>query len=370
MLKHFYYLFISLCLCLSSSAFAGPSYRGFQITLDLSSDSAQQLSQAWGINIARIQIGNNSEMDGTTGAEYISMMQAVFDKFDLLLPILEANNIKVIFALYSPPGGFETRKTPAHYAMFSNAGLQQEYIQIWQEIINRYGSSPSIFAFDLLNEPALRNSQLCAQCKNWNGLLLDTVAAIRALNPSVPLMIKSVYGSPSKLDSLPAINDSNIIYSYHAYPFLSYQQAGIYKRKRNAKRPSKKQIAAALLGSLGKFYRKQYAYFQSGQIPNYPPRLSAGEFGVSSAAINRPGKFMDDLISVLEGGVSFPAAQARSKKWKFAKEVVHESWISHAFGEAQIWDPRYSCTAPNKCKLKNETDRSLILKKYFNRNLH
>ena len=57
-------------------AHATPLYRGFQIPLEaITSESLDDIINNWGANELRIQIGNNSQMDGTIGAEYDAMME-------------------------------------------------------------------------------------------------------------------------------------------------------------------------------------------------------------------------------------------------------------------------------------------------------
>jgi len=69
------------CACLLSptQAAAIPVERGFQIPLDsISNENLSDIKNTWKANVICVHIGNNSAMDGTTGAAYDSMMEERF----------------------------------------------------------------------------------------------------------------------------------------------------------------------------------------------------------------------------------------------------------------------------------------------------
>jgi Cellulase (glycosyl hydrolase family 5) len=386
--------FLALTLLLSIPCFsqAEVQSRGFQIGLQtVTTDEIRELAEEWNVNLVRVQIGDNFNMDGVTGTGYITMMEGQFALFDTLVPTLNQYGIKVVFALYSPPGGFATREGPAHYQMFSTAGLQDDYIEMWRQIITRYGNNSAIAAFDLLNEPALRSSLLCAECRDWSDLLTDTLAAIREINQTATIMVKSIYGDPTKLSSLPLINDPNIIYSYHAYPYVKYQHAGIEGTPADVKRPSPKAVKNKLRSLLGRFFQKYHKAVKKGLVASYPPRLNAGEFAVSACSTKQPHIYLQNVIEVLEGGKATPitaTVRNRTKRCRgnsdrckvlrkkekglslaaAKRQVVHESWTNHAFAEANVWDPRYECPNGEPEFVGGTTARAQVLKSFLARN--
>lgn len=389
--KFLFGLAASLAFCVSTAA-ATPSMRGFQVDLStIDEEFVADLADNWGINVVRIQIGNNQTMDGLVGDDYLEMMRGRMDLLDSKLSIFADHNIKVVFALYSPPGGFETREAPSHYEMFSQASLQDDYIAMWQEIAQRYKDNANIYAFDLLNEPAMRASMLGEGAKNWNQLLPTVIDAVRAIAPDAKIMVKSLYGDPSKLSALPALNYENIIYSYHAYPFLDYQHSGVDNAPFSQSRPAAQQVEKKLMKLLGGFYAKQLGQYNAGQIPQFPPSVNVGEAAVSACAFEG-AEFLDSLLSVLEKEgdnaalMKFVAKHTKKAKKKrkkkglkplpkptadnFKKWITHHSYTIHAFGEAQVWDPRAVCsTAGNlDLDLENVTDRGEVLQSYFARN--
>jgi hypothetical protein len=380
-----------------SAASATPTQRGFQVPLYLiSPEVLSELKDNWGINSLRIPIGNNSEMDGSVGEAYDAMMEEQFSLLDEKLPIIQEAGLTMVFNLYSPPGGFTTRNSPAHYAMFSDSALQEDFIETWQEIMLRYGSNPTISEFDLLNEPALNESLRGLGVDDWNALLVRTVAAIRETNPNVKLVVKSLYGSPLSLKELPILEDENIIYGYNAYYYNAYQHSGIGSVPFTREPPKGKDVLPRIRTILSSFYEKVFNLVENKNISAamYPPKLTVGEVAISACAKDA-GEFLGNLMNALEADDSVAGRAKRQKKindWisarkklkrgfkktlprpifnkkDFRLDVEHASYYVHAYGESQIWDPTYSCDSEgNLSPAVEETDRTTVTKAFFSRN--
>ena len=392
---------LTACLLFASAlAHAAPTYRGFQIPVEaITTESLDELVNDWGINQLRIQIGNNAQMDGTTGAAYDAMMEEQFSLLDIKLPLIESKGLTMIFCLYSPPGGFETRSAPSHYQMFSDPSLQDDFIAKWVEIAGRYAGNPTIVAFDLVNEPAANKALMGEGVRSWNNLLLDTISAIRSIAPTKTLIVKSLYGDPSKLGQLPIINDSNIMYSYNAYFYSEYQHSGAFNDPFSVSRPSSERVIKTMRRRLSPFFFKMYKRMKKKQIPSdaFPPKLVVGEATVSSCAIDA-GTFLNDLLSAIETDESDISERRRARalrKWRkkrrrnkrrgisnrglkkpsfkkndFVRDVQHYSYAIHAYDEAKIWDPRYSCSVQGEFTLESEdTDRGIVIKGFMGRNV-
>jgi hypothetical protein len=330
-------------------------------------------------------------MDGVTGAAYDSMLEDRFTLLDQKLPLISAAGLKIIFCLVSPPGGYLTRQSPSHYRMYSEPALQEDYINKWRQIVARYGNDANIFAFDLENEPAVRNSLLASGARNWNVLVVDTIKAIRETHPNIKLVVKSMYGDPSKLASLPAINDSNVIYSYNSYFYNAYQHTGIQSTPFSINRPSDAAILANMRRRVAPFFLKTYLRAEKGEIPAnaYPPQLMVGEVAVSACAIEA-GQYLQGVVNALETDRSLLSEKRRQRalnRWKrnrkrnkrlpkprftaldFADDVKHINYTFHAFGEYQFWDPRYSCDNSGNLSLAtSDTDRATAIKSALQRN--
>jgi hypothetical protein len=383
---------ISAAFAPLQSALAAPSERGFQLQLDfVTAEQLDELVNNWNINVVRLHIGNNADMDGTTGAAYDAMMETRFDMLEAALPLFQARGLKVIFSLSSPPGGFETRQGTPHSLMYSQASLQNDFIQKWREIMARFGSHPSISAFDISSEPAMDKTKLCSECRSWNKLLLDTIAAIRQTNPTTTLIVQPLYGDPSKLAQLPAINDANIIYSYNSYLYGAYQHTGVDSTPFSIARPSDDAILANLRRRLSSFFFKIYQRAERKQIPAsaFPPKVVVGEAAVSACA-TESASFMSGLLTAIEADQSARGAEIRQKalkRWQrqrkrnrrlpkpvfkasdFTLDVSHVGYTIHAYAEAPIWDPRMSCAQDGTITQPGtDTDRATVVKSFFSRN--
>jgi hypothetical protein len=373
-------------------ASATPTERGFQTQLGaLTAENLDELKNNWNINVIRIPIGDDLKMDGLEGADYDAMMANLYTTLDARLPLLAERGIKLVFCLYSPPGGFYTREAPSHYAIFSRADLQAHFIRTWQAIATRYGSNPTVAAFDLANEPALRKSLLSSGVKDWSGLVVDTVAAIRAIAPTKPIIIRTIYGDPTKLSRLPIIDDANIQYSYNSYLYNNYQHSGVYTPALSAARPADEAILKKTRSILAPFFHKVYYAAQSKKVVNkiYPPKLVVGEAAVSACA-REPGSFLNGLLTALETDESARGEAFRNRvlsRWKRARrkyrrlpkpvfraedfrfDVRHAGYAIHAYAEYFAWDPRYSCNAEGKFYLSpTETEQTIVIKGFFSRN--
>lgn len=376
----------------SGVAHAAPELRGFQVDINgVDAPTIAELANTWGINVVRVQVGDDFNMDGVTGNDYVAMMEGRMAVLDQKLPLFAAHNIKVVFALYSPPGGFERRDAPSHYLMFSRPELQPEFISMWQRIAQRYKDNPTILAFDLLNEPAMRGSLVASGAKTWNQLLPEAIEAVRAIAPNSRIMVKSLYGDPTNLAKLPALHYENLIYSYHAYPYLRYQHSGIDTAPFAVKRPAPAQVQKKMKSLLGRFYLKQMNYFNKRKIGSFPPIVNVGEAAVSACA-QEGAAYLDSILAVLERDgkperAALKFAQKHSKAGRrkrirrglrplpapnakqLQRFIRHHSYTIHAFGEAEVWDPRTECSAQGAfARAGAHTDRSIVLQSYFSRN--
>jgi hypothetical protein len=386
---------LSIALLLSPlKSQAAPTERGFQLPLSaITAESVEELASTWKVNVLRAQIGNNTSMDGTTGAAYDSMMEEQFALLDAKLPLLQSKGLKIILCLYSPPGGFETRQAPSHYLMFSQPSLQEDFVKIWQTIATRYGSSPTVAAFDLANEPAQRKGMLAAGARNWQTLATDTIAAIRAIQPTMPIIVRSLYGDPAKLTQLNISSDPNISYSYNSYFYSKYQGQGDVSPPFSVARPKDSAILESLRKRVAPFFFKVWQLVDTKKLPAsaYPPKMVVGEAAVSACA-PEAGAFFNGLLGAIETDQSTAGVAARAKilrKWRnqrkrnkrlkkptftredFLLDVEHTGYAIHSYGEegARIWDPRYSCSSNGEFELSpTETDRAATLKQYFARN--
>lgn len=354
----------------SSPVIAQVNFRGFQVDYKTATEPyVASLKNEWNINIARVQIGDNAIMDFVDRDGYSRMMEVELQLLDNALALYAKYGISVIINLYSPPGGFQTRESPSHYRMFSSLQLQNDFISVWEALAARYKDNPAVYGFDLVNEPARRLELLCATCRDWPELASETFARIRQISPDKPILIKSLYGDPGELIKLPLIDDINVIYTYHAYPFNSYQSAGIGNSDVNQKRPKRRAIEAALARPLNRFGKKVKRAFRRKLVPYSKPALSVGEFAVSSCSTQKPERFLSDIIKIFEKNNNKKRRRrSASQRRRFKPFIQHIMWTNHALGDSKVWDPRFVCTVDGKFAQSAETARGNVLKKFLKRN--
>lgn len=371
---------------------AVPVERGFQIPLDsISAENLAEIKNNWKANVIRVHIGNNSDMDGKVGASYDAMMEERFALLETKLPLLQQSDLKMIFSLTSPPGGFETRVPIPHSLMYSNRALQDDFIAKWRQIMARFGNHPSIAAFDLSSEPAMNKKARNPSARTWNELVVETIAAIRETHPTTMLMVQGLSGAPSSLAALPPINDPNIIYSYNSYLFHNYQHTGVGSAHFSIARPTDDAIVNNMRKKLAPFFLKTYNRVQKNQLPAsaYPPRVVVGEAAVSACA-QESGAFLNGLLNAFEVDERALGEAARAKKlrrWQrarkrnrrlkrpvfvradFMRDVQHYGYAYHAYGDAEIWDARLACDVNGTITRPDaEPDRAIVLKSFFSRN--
>jgi hypothetical protein len=379
-------------LVVSSQASATPTRRGFQVPLrELTASTLDELVTNWKVNVIRVQVGDNATMDGLTGAAYLAMMDDQFNRLDAALPLLQARNLKAVFILYAPPGGFQTRAGPSHYAMFSDPALQTDFINMWKTIINRYKGNANIAGFDIVNEPAMNKNIPSNGAMNWNDLLLATIQAIRAIDSDSTLYVKPLYGDPNKLSNLPPIADPKVVYVYNSYFFNSYQHTGVVSLPFSIKAPRSRDVHSKMRDALSKFYYTMYYRVDSQKLPAsaYPPKVEVGEVAISACARDS-AQFVNTLLTSFEKPANTHDKSYRDRELRrylqqrrrrrsarkpefeardFRSDVEHQGYVVHAFGDAPIWDPRYQCDASgNLTVAPSDTDRAIVYKGFFSRN--
>ncbi len=356
MQKQFISLLTLAVLIFPSLTIAEPTYRGFQIGItDFTDEEINSLNTDWHANVVRIQVGNNAEMDGTTGAAYFQMISDNLDEIDLLIPKFTANSIKVILTLYSPPGGFLARFAPSHYAMFSDLSLQDEFVTMWGILATRYKDNPTVIGYDLSNEPALRKSLKSKTSLPWPDLIKRTIAEIRTIDPIKQIIVKSLYGNPATLAALPKLNDPNFCYSFHVYPDNRYINQGFDGKPIKHNPPKKSVIIKHSFLPIQKLLRKFPLRERSNVCFNI------GEFAVPRWA-PKADNYMQNLLRIFE------ASRVPATTYARARKINLQSWTYHAFNESTVWDPRAS-TDPNIEEFPIETPlRAVVLQTFMQKN--
>lgn len=103
------------------------------------------------------------------------------------------------------------------------AVLDQRLVNLWKQIAARYRSRSPKLLFELLNEP---HGRLNGEA--WNRLAAQTLAAVRATNPTRTVLIgPGEWNGIPELPKLRLPRDRNIIVSIHNYDPMSFTHQGV-----------------------------------------------------------------------------------------------------------------------------------------------
>lgn len=95
-------------------------------------------------------------------------------------------------------------------------------VAIWQQIASRTKDRPSSVYFELLNEPHDKLTDA-----KWNAAIPKLLAAIRATNPTRPVIVGPVHwNSIRALDKLTLPDDPNLILTVHYYEPFEFTHQG------------------------------------------------------------------------------------------------------------------------------------------------
>jgi len=381
----------SLILCLLVCLISVPlkaeiQHRGFNTHINAPIEGIlPEIRDSWGINLLRIGLGNFEEQDDINSmAQYMEMMNPLFDRLDQLLPIICEAGIRVVPALMSPPGGLAPKgEGTSQLRIFSEAWAQQGLKELWDDLSERYaGNEECIYAYDILNEPA--QAYVEEGLLSWRDLSLELVDIIRANDPDTKIIVKSVYGNPQHLRGargLPDFVQPGVIVGVHIYPNIAYVHQGLEGTPIDMDPPGNRPIVRRSLLPIALYLLRQENRHRRGLIP-YVPELNIGEFAVARWA---PGaeSYLDRLLGLIEGDIrrrrffnrNWLPARARPARIRRVRRTLNQmdfsSWTYHAFEEARVWDPRYSDDPQDDTFISppNFTPRGAVLKSYFQRNL-
>jgi endoglucanase len=125
-----------------------------------------------------------------------------FDRVDHLLDQAEKNKLNVVLNIHHFD---ELDKTP-------DATVPQ-FVALWTQIAERYKDRPSSLYFEMMNEPHDKLTD-----KKWNEILPKGLAAIRASNPTRPVIVgPASWNAIWILPKLELPKDDRLIVTVHMY---------------------------------------------------------------------------------------------------------------------------------------------------------
>ena len=330
-------IFFSICLSLASAQ-AQTTYRGVVLSPDATSQDIDDLGAFLHPNVVRYQLFWQGPVDSANTTDYAAWLETALDQFEALLPSFQSNGLKVVLDLHTPPGGFASYKPRPQHRVFAQQSFQDALVQSWQTIATRFNGNDTIWAYDLLNEPA--QPKVTAGLKDWNALAPLLVQAIRAIDANRTIIVKPIYADPGRMKRLKPLTAGNIVYSVHFYYPIQFAHQGLPGHKRKIKYPNDKYNKKALRDNL----RKVFAFQKKNNAQIFVGEFSAVRWARDGSAY----RYLRDLISIFE-----------SKHW---------SWAYHAWRENDAWSVEHGTDPDDHAPSGSTTDRAQLLISYFENN--
>jgi len=302
------------------------------------------LGLEWKANLIRWQLTMNQNevnLSNTNLEEYDRWLNKKLTELDKALIACNKYGIKVVIDLHFAPGG---RDATGETNMFHEKKYNDHFITIWQVIAQRYRENPTVWGYDLTNEPI----QYKPSPEGMDYIETQTRAAeeIRKIDQKTSIIIQ-VNGSdaPNRFGTFTAINMSNIIYEVHMYLPFTFTHQGVGNSTSNVTYPG-------IIG--GKYYDKNKLKeilqpVLDFQLMYHVP-IYVGEF---TAVRWAPGasQYISDCIDIFD-----------EYGW---------NWTYHSFREWTGWDVEFENgrnNTENAKKALKDTDRKSVLLKGFAKN--
>ncbi|MDZ4787170.1 MAG: cellulase family glycosylhydrolase [bacterium] len=293
------------------------------------------------VNLIRYDLiwDDSTAADNSNSTTFNAWLDDELDDFDVVLAKLKAINIPAIIVLHTPPGGFATRVGKVTHKIFTESWAQAEIVAAWQKIATRYLGETGIHAFEILNEPAQFDDAVTAGLKDWNGLAVDIVAAIRAIDTVHPVITSSRFGDPTKYNKMDVIPYDNVLYTFHFYYPFQYTHQGIFTKKWKKRFYPNPTLNKK---KLQKVMKNAFKFQEQNNV-----ELIVTEFATARWA---PGgdKYLKDVIDIFE-----------------KKEIC---WTYESFGTVDVWSFEYTKNKNDKTKSTTMTAREALLREYFTKN--
>ncbi len=296
----------------------GTRFRGVMSGSDLSPDAFATLEK-WGANLLRYQIIRGKEP--ITSEQYLAWIDSEITRFDKVLPLAREHGVSVIIDLHTGPG---TKVTAELSNVLGSDTMADVLCETWRRLARHYKGNPSIYAYDILNEPV--GSKEISSEFAWKKLVVKAIAAIREIDQDTPVMVAWHHSKPFEVD------DAHVIYTPHFYSPHELTHQGV------GGRPTGYQYPGWINGS---YWDKEMLRLAFRDIILYQKehnvRICIGEFSISIFTKQRH-PYIADCISLFE-----------EYGW---------DWCYHAFREARLWSPEH--TRDSNGKTVNVPDPDLI----------
>jgi hypothetical protein len=325
-----------------------PRLRGVMSPQEFKDSDLKTLGLDWKANVIRWQLtwvdaylGGKPE-DAQDMAKYNQWLDAELADLDKVVDACERYGIMVVIDLHLPPGGRLAELSNTH-AMFLKPEYMDEFLRIWQMIAARYKDKPSVWGYDMLNEPILKVPTPAGAC-DWQETARRTAREIRKIDPHKAIIMESEdYAAPHAFKWLKPLDVPGMVYSVHMYEPGTFTHQTLYGIPAGATYPG-------MIG--GKYCDKNTLRAMLQPVRDFQLRHNAhifvGEFSAIRWA-DGAERYLSDLIDIFE-----------DYGW---------DWTYHAYREWHGWSVEHGSDKNDDQPSATDTDRKKLLLHWFGKNV-
>lgn len=323
-----------------------PRLRGAMISPDVTAADLHVLGGQWNANLVRWQlywVTPSGKFDGWRDpVAYDAWLEGALKHLDTLLPVCKKEGLHVVVDLHSPPGG-NIMLDGWNWPLFQEKAYQDKFLQVWDKIARRYKGNPTVWGYDLANEPI--EGDVADGLLDWHQLATVAAQNVRRIDPDHAIIVEpGPGGSYLELPYFAPLPVSGVVYSVHMYEPSAFTMQGVSPDQ---------PLGVTYPGKIGGVTWDKAQMEKSLQVvadyqKHYHAAIYIGEF---SAIRWAPGAeaWLRDAISIFE-----------KNGW---------DWSYHAFREWQGWSVEYgpdkNATAPSA----TPTERELLLRSWYTKNV-
>lgn len=296
----------------------------------------------WGANLIRWQFywhGGSFEDQRRDLSAYDKWLEQTMADLERLLPVCKELGLRVVIDLHTPPGG----TSAGHWLMFSEAVYQQKFIDTWDRLVNRFRNEPSIWGYDLLNEPfeGARGEGLM----DWRTLAEFVARRVRAADPVKAIIVApGPFGGWDNLPYFEPLDVPGIIYTIHMYEPLEFTHQGVFDGiKIGTNYPGKIDGVEWDKSRIREVLEPVRQYQRDYNVPVFVGEFSAPRWAPDGSA----AAYLRDCIDVFE---------------EFGWD-----WAYHSFREWHAWNVELVSDPTQELAASSPTDRQQVLMKGFQR---
>jgi endoglucanase len=321
-----------------------PRLRGAMIG-SVGADDLRTFGREWQANHVRWQLTwggfPQSPADSATPAAYDAWFERELKRLDALLPVCAEAGIAVLVDLHTPPGG---RDAKSACRLFQDRKHADHFLAVWERIARRYNGNPTVWGYDLVNEPV--EGDVPAGLKDWHDLALEAARRVRAIDAEHALIVEPApWGAPSGLEHFDPLPIPGVVYSVHMYEPQAFTHQGVYNAPIGAVYPGRIAGQTWNKERLRKVFRPVIEFQNDYHVPIYIGEFSAIRWAPDHSAY----RYLRDVIDLME-----------EYGW---------DWAYHAFREWDGWSVEHGPDRSDRRRSPTATDRQQLLQSWFARNV-